>query len=240
MLCAAIGPVYAFGGIAHKDRGHDVDKKLLLGVVGAAVAAAGLWFALRGGDDATPDGKSSKPGRPERTESAEGGRKPPVVKKEPQPGAASDDEAAADLKLPGALPALKGVQPAVAAVPAQPHGKLELEGELAEDEAEKAVAAVFAPIRDCYAELRTRAPQAKGRMLMKFTVRSSGAGEAGTGELFLKETQFTDPAYLTCVRKAIDEAKFQVGRGVNGSVTVPMFLNPADADAAAAAKATAQ
>lgn len=216
-----------------------MDKKWGLGLLGLAVVAIGAFFALRGGD--TADAGDGKAGAKAGSAETEAGRKAaPVVKKEPQPGAAEPAEAAADLKLPGALPALKGVQPAAAAVPAQPHGKMELEGELAEDEAEKAVATVFGPIRDCYAELRSRAPQAKGRMLMKFTVRSAGAGEAGTGELFLKETQFTDPAYLTCVRKAIDEAKFQVGRGVNGSVTVPLFLNPADADAAAAAKAAPQ
>jgi len=99
------------------------------------------------------------------------------------------------------------------------------------------VAAVFPAIRDCYVELRQRAPQARGRMLMKFAVKPGAeAGQAALGELFLKETQFTDPKYLTCVRTAIDNTKFSVAKSLTGAITVPMFLVPEDAGEAPAPK----
>jgi hypothetical protein len=212
-----------------------VNKNIGFALLGLLAVGTAIWLVVS--MSSGPEGTSKAGTTAGGSDQGPGGTKAaPIVKRDELPGGKTD-EATPDLKLPGALPALKGVQPSVVAQPAQPHGKLEIEGELAEEEAEKAIAAVFGPIRDCYAELRSRAPQAKGRMLMKFTVRAAGPGEAGTGELFLKETQFTDPAYLTCVRKSIDSAKFEVARGVNGSVTVPMFLNPADADAANAAKA---
>ncbi|MBI5610308.1 MAG: AgmX/PglI C-terminal domain-containing protein, partial [Deltaproteobacteria bacterium] len=103
------------------------------------------------------------------------------------------------------------------------------EGDVQEAEAEAAIKAMFPAIRDCYVELRQRAPQARGRMLMTFKVRAAEANQGATGELFLKETQFTDPKYLTCVRSAIDAARFPVTRNVQGSVTVPLFLSPQDA-----------
>ena len=120
---------------------------------------------------------------------------------------------------------------AATALPVKPHGKLKLDGDLSEVDAELAIRTVFPKIRSCYVELRQRAPQAKGRMLMRFRVRKGDDGEAGTGELYLKETQFTDPKYLSCVRDAIDKAKFKVDAStVNGTVTFPMHLTPEDVD----------
>lgn len=142
----------------------------------------------------------------------------------------SDGPDATNLVLPGQLPALKGVQAgAEAPAPALPHGQLALEGDVQEAEAEQAIKAMWPAVRDCYVELRQRAPQARGRMLMTFKVRPGDPNQAATGELFLKETQFTDPKYLTCVRTAIDNARFPVSRNVQGSVTVPLFLSPQDA-----------
>jgi len=167
-----------------------------------------------------------------------GSRGAPVVKREEGPGEARPAADAASLALPGALPALKGVQGAAAngpvPPPALPHGQLELEGDVQEADAEAAIKAMWPAVRDCYVELRQRAPQARGRMLMTFKVRPGDAGQAATGEMFLKETQFTDPKYLTCVRAAIDNARFAVSRNLNGSVTVPLFLSPQDAGEAPA------
>jgi hypothetical protein len=123
--------------------------------------------------------------------------------------------------------------------PALPHGQLQLEGDVQEAEAEQAIAAMWPAIRTCYVELRQRAPQARGRMLMTFQVKPGEGDQAATGELFLKETQFTDPKYLTCVRAAIDSARFPVSRKVTGSVTVPLFLSPQDAGEAAPVPAAA-
>jgi hypothetical protein len=160
-------------------------------------------------------------GKAERRPAAEG----ETAKNEPA------KEEGPDLRLPGQLPTLKGVQaPGPEVKPAQPHGQFELEGDVQEADAEAAVKAVFPAIRDCYVELRQRAPQARGRMLMKFAVKpATEAGQTSLGELYLKETQFTDPKYLTCVRAAIDAAKFPTSKPLTGAVTVPLILSPEDA-----------
>ena len=214
-----------------------MDKKIIgIGALVVLVAVT-LWLLVGGlasgptpaGDPAV--GQDGTPG--DDAASAGAGKGAAVVKKDElaDPHTKGVDP---NLNIPTNLPALKNVQaggPGTLPPQAtQPHGAFELEGDVAEADAEAAVRAIFPPIRDCYVELRQRAPQARGRMLMKFAVRPAAeAGQAGTGELFLKETQFTDSKYLTCVRTAIDTAKFAVGKNVTGSVTVPLFLNPADA-----------
>lgn len=214
-----------------------MDKKVI-GIGALVVLVAVTMWLLVGGLASGPApaagehaaGQDGAPG--DESASSGAGKGPAVVKKDElaDPHAKGEDP---NLNIPTNLPALKNVQAGgpgtLAPQPTQPHGAFELEGDVAEADAEAAVRAIFPPIRDCYVELRQRAPQARGRMLMKFAVRPAEAGQAGTGELFLKETQFTDPKYLTCVRTAIDTAKFAVGKNVTGSVTVPLFLNPADA-----------
>ncbi len=208
-----------------------MDKKLGFGLLGL-LALATLVFVftgLSGGPEvrtkaAAGAGQDGEPA----TEGTTQADKPKVGREQLGDPAEAD---AGSLALPGQLPTLKGVQaaaPGEVKPPALPHGQLELEGDVQEAEAEAAIKAMWAPIRDCYAELRQRAPQARGRMLMTFKVRPGEAGQAATGELFLKETQFTDPKYLTCVRSAIDNARFPAGRNVQGSVTVPLFLAPQD------------
>ena len=207
-------------------------KHIVIVVVVVAVVA-GIWLVAggksgskgakdKGGSEALADG-----------ENGAGGKNAPIVKREEALQLDKDKAQDPNLALPGNLPSLKGVQgndPNAAAEPTQPHGRFELEGQITEQDAEAAVKAVFAPIRDCYAELRQRAPQAKGRMLMKFAVRpGTEPGKAAMGDLFLKETQFTDPKYLTCVRAAIDNTKVGgLPPTANGSVTVPMILSPED------------
>lgn len=193
---------------------------LVSGMMSApAKPASGAAGAAKDGEDPALGGSSTAP----------------VVKREQ---ALRDDKApdATSLALPGSLPALKGVQGAAGPVagPALPHGQLELEGDVQEADAEAAIKAMWPAIKDCYVELRQRAPQARGRMLMTFKVRPAEAGQAATGEMFLKETQFTDPKYLTCIRASIDNARFPVQKNLNGSVTVPLFLAPQDAGEPAA------
>lgn len=208
-----------------------MDKKLGFGLLGL-LALATLIFVFTGLDQGAPakDGAAAQAGgdgEPGSEGSSRADR--PKVGREQLADPAEAD--AGSLALPGQLPTLKGVQaaaPGDVKPPALPHGQLELEGDVQEAEAEAAIKAMWAPIRDCYAELRQRAPQARGRMLMTFKVRPGEAGQAATGELFLKETQFTDPKYLTCVRAAIDNARFPAGRNVQGAVTVPLFLSPQD------------
>lgn len=209
-----------------------------IGIVVAILAVlVGIWLAT---------GKSGKGGAEEAGgkgataggEGQAGGAGGKVVKAEE--GLSDKAEAKAEqLALPGALPALKNVQGADNPAPAQPHGKLELEGDLQEADAEAAIKAVFPALRDCYVELRKIAPQAGGRMLMKFSVKPGEPGQAALGELFLKETQFTEPKFLTCIRSAVDAAKFPVGKNVTGSVTVPLFLTPGDAGGPVPAPAAA-
>lgn len=205
----------------------------------ALLALATLWFVI-GGLSQTPkqlsDTKTLAEGELKDDEGPAAGTAP-KVKREEALTLDKDGPDGANLALPGALPTLKNVATAGSAAPTQPHGQLELEGDVQEADAERAVAAVFPAIRDCYVELRQRAPQARGRMLMKFAVKPGAeAGQAALGELFLKETQFTDPKYLTCVRTAIDNTKFPVAKSLTGAITVPMFLAPEDAGEAAAPK----
>jgi hypothetical protein len=215
-----------------------MDKKIIgIGALAVLVAVT-LWLLVGGLSEAPAPGAGGTAGGAAHDGTkdeagASGSSKAPVVKREELSAEAAKANDP-NLALPTNLPALRNVQPAangnLPAVPTQPHGQFELEGDVQEQDAEAAVRALFPPIRDCYAELRQRAPQAKGRMLMKFAVKpATDAGQAATGELFLKETQFTDPKYLTCVRTAIDSTKFPVGKNVNGSVTVPLFLSPQDA-----------
>lgn len=208
-----------------------MDKKLGFGLLGL-LALATLVFVisgLSGGPAAkSPEGEAAGAAAASGGAAGAAAEAPKVGREQLADPAQAD---AGSLALPGQLPSLKGVQPAAAGdvkPPALPHGQLELEGDVQEAEAEAAIKAMWAPIRDCYAELRQRAPQARGRMLMTFKVRPGEAGQAATGELFLKETQFTDPKYLTCVRAAIDNARFPAGRNVQGAVTVPLFLSPQD------------
>jgi hypothetical protein len=197
----------------------------------ALLALGTLWFVIGGlsqGPKELPDPKSHA--EAELKDDEGGPSKATLVKREEGLRAESATPDAANLALPGELPTLKGVATGGIAVPAQPHGVLEVEGDVQEADAEKAIQAVFPAIRNCYSELRQRAPQARGRMLMKFAIKPGAeAGQAALGELFLKETQFTDPTYLTCVRAAIDATKFPVGKSLTGAVTVPLFLTPEDA-----------
>lgn len=203
----------------------------------ALLALVTGYFLITGlsGGPAKPDAKKegAAPQDGENPNGAAGAA--PVVKREEAIREANAPDAS-NLALPGSLPALKGVQGAAGptAAPATPHGQLELEGDVKEEDAEAAIKAMWPAIRDCYVELRQRAPQARGRMLMTFKVRPAEANQAATGEMFLKETQFTDPKYLTCVRGAIDNARFPVSKNLNGSVTVPLFLAPQDAGEAPA------
>lgn len=196
----------------------------------ALLALATLWFVIGGlsqGPKELPDPKSHA-----ETEAKDDEGAPSQATRIKREEGLADDKAAPDatnLALPGQLPTLKGVATGGMAAPVQPHGLLEVEGEVQEADAEKAIQAVFPAIRDCYAELKQRAPQARGRMLMKFAIKPGAeAGQAALGELFLKETQFTDPKYLTCVRTAIDNTKFPVSKSLTGAVTVPLFLTPED------------
>jgi hypothetical protein len=206
-----------------------------IGIIVAVLAViAALWFTVGGGKKAK-DGDSAAAKTATDGENAGEGKGATVVKAEE--GLSDKAEAKAEqLALPGALPTLKNVQGA-ADTPAQPHGKMELEGDVQEADAEAAIKAVFPALRDCYAELKKIAPQAGGRMLMKFSVKPGAEpGQAALGELFLKETQFTEPKFLTCIRTAVDAAKFPVGKNLTGSVTVPLFLTPGDVGEPTAAK----
>ncbi|MSQ84284.1 MAG: hypothetical protein EXR77_15605 [Myxococcales bacterium] len=214
-----------------------MDKKVGF-ILLAVLAVATAFFVISGLTGApTTAGDKLEGGKDDQAPAGNGASPAPVVKREQAIG----DQPAADaqnLALPGSLPALKGVQGAAAAGPVAgpvtPHGQMELEGDVKEEDAEAAIKAMWPAIKDCYVELRQRAPQARGRMLMTFKVRPAEANQAATGEMFLKETQFTDPKYLTCVRAAIDNARFGVTKNLNGSVTVPLFLAPQDAGEAAA------
>ena len=201
-----------------------------IGIVAIIVVALlGIWLATGKGGKSAADEAATKNGQKAGAEGPGGAAGDKVVKAEE--GLSDKAEAKAeDLALPGALPTLKNVQGADNPPPAQPHGKLELEGDVQEADAELAIKAVFPALRDCYVELRKIAPQAGGRMLMKFSVKpATEPGQAALGELFLKETQFTEPKFLTCIRSAVDAAKFPVGKNLSGSVTVPLFLTPGDA-----------
>ena len=210
-----------------------MDKKTLgLGLLGLLVVAT-LWFVVGGllqdPVKSAADPKALAEGAAKDDE-ATGANQASGVKREDPLKLEAPGKAEANLQLPGQLPSLAVPKDQLPVAPTQPHGQLELEGELQEADAELAIRAVFPAIRDCYVELRQRAPQARGRMLMKFAVRPGAEpGQAALGELFLKETQFTDPKYLTCVRAAIDNGRFPTNGKVNGAVTVPLFLAPQDA-----------
>lgn len=197
-------------------------------VIAIVIAIGGIWFMRSKSAAKENEGDKAKAGAQKGDEGG-AGNGANVVKAEE--GLSDKQEAAPDkLALPGALPALKNVAGAADEVPAQPHGKMELEGDVQEADAEAAVRAVFPALKNCYVELRKIAPQAGGRMLMKFSVKpATEPGQAALGELFLKETQFTEPKFLTCIRSAVDQAKFPVSKNLTGAVTVPLFLTPGDA-----------
>lgn len=156
------------------------------------------------------------------------GKDAPKVKRDDEKAEVPED-AEKDLKLPGAADLAALPKLPVTALPAEPHSDMKLEGELEQVDAEMAFRSVFPRIRSCYVELRQRAPQAKGRMLMRVRVSKGDAGKGQMGELYLKETQFTDPKYLTCIREAIDTTKFKVDKAsMNGTMEFTMFLNPDD------------
>ena len=157
-----------------------------------------------------------------------GGKDAPKVKKEEVKADEPKDEKK-DLALPGQLPKLKLPELPATALPAKPHSDMKIEGDLAEVDAEMAFRSVFPKLRSCYVELRQRAPQAKGRMLMRVRVSKGDAGKGQMGELYLKETQFTDPKYLTCIRDSIDNTKFKLDKtATNGTMEFTMFLTPED------------
>lgn len=209
-------------------------NKAVIGVLVVFVLAClgYVLFGMSGGPAKTEDGTaaeaSAKSGGGEGTAT----KAAPVVKRDDDKAdEPTEDGEKKDLALPGQLPKLNLPEQSELAQPTKPHGELQIEGELEQATAEQAIRAVFPKIRGCYAELRARAPQAKGRMLMRIRVSSGEAKQAGTGELYLKETQFTDPKYLTCVRSAIDETKFKIDKdGINGTVEFPMYLMPEDVE----------
>ncbi len=224
-------------------------KKASMVVLAVLVLAtiAAVLFTLsddKGESAGGGDGSAATGGGGEATiGSAPGGgdKAAPVIAREDGAPPTEDGEAPSDLKIPGELPQLEvpKLDP-MAVVATKPHGPLQLEGTLDEVSAETAIRNVFPPVRECYAELKTRAPQAKGRMLMRFRVSPGEEGKAGLGEFYLKETQFTDPKYLACVRKAIDDTKFKLDKSdANGTVEFNMFLAPEDAEKAAMKPAAA-
>ncbi|MCO4761877.1 MAG: hypothetical protein KC502_10250 [Myxococcales bacterium] len=218
-----------------------MNKNVMIGLGAVVLATLGfVIFGMSGADETKAGGQEGS----EATAAATAGDSANVnadrkVKKDDEK-AEEPKEEKKDLALPGQLPKLNLPAVAPTALPTKPHGKLKLEGDLQEVDAELAIRQVFPKIRSCYVELRQRAPQAKGRMLMRFRVSKSDDGQAATGELYLKETQFTDPKYLSCIRDAIDKTKFKLDKSaVNGTVTFPMHLAPEDVDKhnkAAAAK----
>lgn len=210
-----------------------MNKNVLIGLGAVVLATLGfVIFGMAGGDEgesdkATAAAEAHEGGGDEAGAAVNRDRK---VKRDEE-AAEEPREEKKDLALPGQLPKLNLPEVAATALPVKPHGKLKLDGDLTEVDAELAIRSVFPKIRACYVELRQRAPQAKGRMLMRFRVQKGQDGKAGTGELYLKETQFTDPKYLSCVRDAIDKTKFKVDTStVNGTVTFPMNLSPEDVD----------
>ncbi len=161
---------------------------------------------------------------------AAGAKEATKVKKETETAEVPKDDKK-DLKLPGAddLKKLNLPELPATALPSKPHSEMKIDGDLEEVDAEMAFRSVFPRIRSCYVELRQRAPQAKGRMLMRIRVNKSDDGKGQMGELYLKETQFTDPKYLTCIREGIDNTKFKIDKAsMNGTMEFTMFLTPDD------------
>lgn len=210
-----------------------MNKNVIL--IGLAVVVLGTGYFMTSG---MSDGGADSDGKSEAASSAKPEADPAAADKAPKKVTKDEEkaeepkEARRDLALPRNLPRLNvKEQAAKNAEPVKPHGELKLDGDLKELDAKEAIKAIFPKIRSCYVELRQRAPQAKGRMLMRFRVSNGSDGNGGTGELFLKETQFTDPKYLTCVRDAIDNTKVKLsGPTVNGTVTFPLHLTPEDVD----------
>ena len=215
-----------------------MQPKHIIIVVAVLAVIAGLWFTVGGGagKKAADDDKTKAAVAAKDDENGGEGKGAKVVKAEE--GLSDKAEAKPEeLAIPGALPALHNVQAGTVDTPAQPHGKIEVEGEVQQEDAEAAIKAVFPALRNCYVELRKIAPQAGGRMVMKFAIKpATEPGQAALGELFLKETQFTEPKFLTCIRAGVDAAKFPVQKALTGAVTVPLFLTPGDAGEAAPAK----
>ena len=150
-------------------------------------------------DAATPS-VSAKPGATDEAgEPAGGGKAPTRQAAEGEANkAAAPAEQGPDLRLPGQLPALKGVQagqaPGQVVKPTQPHGQFELEGDVKEADAEAAVQAVFPAIRDCYVELRQRA---------QFTeLEKRAEKEAGSADRDPQGFQRTLNAYLDALLAA--------------------------------------
>jgi hypothetical protein len=165
----------------------------------------------------------------------------PTARREPPRAEPTRPQPAqADLKLPSSLPPLQAVpgrpaepMPAVGGVPFKPveasDPKLELEGNVTLDDANAAMRAVFPEINKCYQDLRVRAPQAGGRMLLRFKMKTDEAeevpGKTPLSDYFVRETQFTDPGFLDCVRKSFNERYINVGaRTIDGTVTMPLWL----------------
>jgi hypothetical protein len=216
-----------------------MNKNAIIGVV-AAVVIIGLVVITRpSAKDPSPNGEEGGNTAASQNKGDEnGGKKAPVVTRESGKAEIPTDKAN-DLKLPGALPALKGVAANENLLPTKAHEDLKVDGDLQEVDARLAIQTVFPKVRTCYVDLRKRAPQAGGRMLMRFRVKGSTASQAGTGELYLKETQFTDPKFLSCLRKVIDTTKFQLDKPtMNGTVTFTMHLSPEDLERAAKAEAS--
>lgn len=208
-----------------------MNKGVLVGI-GVFVIACLVYFVSgmsggNAGDEAGGDealaGAAAGDG-----EEAAGGKAAPKVKKDEV--AAEEPKAdEKDLALPGQLPKLNLPELPATALPAKPHSEMKIEGDLADVDAEMAFRSVFPKIRSCYVELRQRAPQAKGRMLMRVRVNKNDQGKGQIGELYLKETQFTDPKYLTCIRDSIDNTKFKLDKAdTNGTMEFTMFLTPED------------
>lgn len=208
-----------------------MNKGVIVGI-GVFVIACLVYFVAGmsggGADDtaATTDGDNAASAV--AAGEAAGEKAAPKVKKEDDK-AEEPKEAKKDLKLPGQLPKLDLPDLPATALPSKPHSEMKIEGDLADVDAEMAFRSVFPRIRSCYVELRQRAPQAKGRMLMRIRVSKGDAGKGQMGELYLKETQFTDPKYLTCIREAIDNTKFKLDKeATNGTMEFTMFLTPED------------
>ena len=181
------------------------------------------------GDEAGGGEETAAAGADEGADEANaGGKKAPKVTKD-EAKADEPKEEKKDLALPGQLPKLNLPELPATALPAKPKSDIKIEGDLAEVDAEMAFRSVFPKLRSCYVELRQRAPQAKGRMLMRVRVNKGDQGKGQMGELYLKETQFTDPKYLTCIREAIDNTKFKLDKeATNGTMEFTMFLTPED------------
>ena len=208
-----------------------MNKGVMVGI-GVFVVACLVYFVagMSGGGSGAEESGATEEASAGNAAGAEGegGKAAPKVKKE-EVKADEPKEEKKDLALPGQLPKLNLPELPATALPAKPKSEMKIEGDLAEVDAEMAFRSVFPRIRSCYVELRQRAPQAKGRMLMRIRVSKGDQGKGQMGELYLKETQFTDPKYLTCIRESIDNTKFKLDKdATNGTMEFTMFLTPED------------